>query len=72
MTCELAAAYLEEGAVEELLPSPDDGVLVLVLPLQGLGQALHQGGQRTACKTLEQGGRRGVLGGDTHTKKKNM
>ena len=45
--------YLEEGAVQQLLPAPDDGVLVLVLPLERLGETLDQGSQRTARKTLK-------------------
>ena len=45
--------YLEEGAVQQLLPAPDNGVLVLVLPLECLGETLDQGGQRTARKTLK-------------------
>lgn len=29
-------AYLEKWTMEQLLPSPDYGVLVLILPLQSL------------------------------------
>ncbi len=49
-------AYLEKWTMKQLLPSPDDGVLVLVLPLQSLGQPLHKGGQCTACETLKEKG----------------
>lgn len=50
--CWWAEAYLEEGTVQQLLASSDDGVLVLVLPLQSLREPLHQGGQRAARETL--------------------
>ena len=46
--------HLEERTVEQLFPSSNNGVLILILPLQSLREALHKGGQRTACKTLSQ------------------
>lgn len=46
-------AYLEKRTVKQLFSSSDDGVLILVLPLQSLGEPLDQGGQRAACETLQ-------------------
>lgn len=45
---------LEKWTVKQLLPSPHNGVLILVLSLQSLWEALHESSQRTACKTLEE------------------